>query len=402
MDSTPRHHRNSITADVLRGPFDPGGQPSLERDHPLHLSLFAWNVRCGLSATKAVLADPPRYRDFWEWPSASTILREAERAGFDSQLQYGMWSGYGGAIGWNDASLDFATGAAASAAVTERLGLFTTVHVGYGFHPLLIAKITAATDNVSGGRLGVNIVAAADAHDYRQFGFADRRTPEERYAIADEFTTLLKYLWTSEDPIDFDGDYFQAYGAQINPRPTGRPRPLLMNAATSDRGIDYAARQCDAIFVSPYGEEGYRETADKVRAKAASYDRKVRICAMCYVVVEDTDEKAAETVAWLENEADIEAIGNQFWRMQPVYNPGQGDPNDPYLGMGEEFVRRIAAGMGGHHITGSFETVADKLQRLHSAGVEHVALCFFDPLRGVQQFGERVIPLLRERGLRSG
>jgi hypothetical protein len=50
-------HRKTVDADVLRGPLDPSGQPSLERDHQLHLSLFAWNVRSGLAATKAVLSD---------------------------------------------------------------------------------------------------------------------------------------------------------------------------------------------------------------------------------------------------------------------------------------------------------------------------------------------------------
>lgn len=98
--------------------------------------------------------------------------------------------------------------------------MFTTVHIGDDFHPLLIAKITAATDHVSGGRLGVSIVAA-----YAQFGFGDDRNREaiekgvgrtsvERYAMADEFVTLLKYLWTLKDPVDFEGEYFQVYGAQ--------------------------------------------------------------------------------------------------------------------------------------------------------------------------------------------
>jgi dimethylsulfone monooxygenase len=406
-------HRKSVTAEVLRGPFDPGGQPSLERDHPLHLSLFAWNVRSGLSATKAVLSDPKRHRDFWEWPSARELLQATERAGMDSQLQYGMWSGYGGPSDWNGASLDFATAAAASAAVTERLGLFTTVHVGYDFHPLLIAKITAATDHVSGGRLGVNLVAAFDLSDYAQFGFGKQRaeeavqervgrTPEERYAMADEFTTLLKYLWTSEDPVDFEGEYFQAYGAQVNPKPTSSPRPILMSAASSDLGIQYAAKQCDAIFISAREKTkaGYAEMADRIRSAAAEHGRRVRICAMCYVIMEDTDEKAAETVEWLEDEVDVEALTNQFWRTQSVYHRDHKVSDDPYLGKGEGWFRSHGLGMGGYQLFGSYETVADKLKDLHDAGVEHVALCFWDPHRGVDQVGRNLIPLLRERGLR--
>jgi FMNH2-dependent dimethyl sulfone monooxygenase len=405
-------HRKSVKAEVLRGPFDPGGQPSLEREHPLHLSLFAWNVRSGLSATKASLTDTARYRDQWEWPASRDLLQAAERAGFDSQLQYGMWSGYGGATDWNGASLDFATGAAVSAAVTERLGLFTTVHVGYGFHPLLIAKITAATDHVSGGRLGVNIVAAYDLADYAQFGFGVERereaiergvgrTPAERYGMADEFVTLLKYLWTSKDPVDFEGQYFQAYGAQVNPQPTSRPRPLLMSAATSDLGIDFAARQCDAIFISALQSVGqgreemakaFSPMAEKVRAAAESYGRKVRICAMCFMVMDETDAKAAETVKWLEDEIDIEAVRNQFARVRGV-PAAQVEMND-------EWVRSLALGLSGHQIFGSYETVANELANLYEAGVEQVALCFWDPARSVQAFGEHVIPLLRQRGLR--
>ena len=92
-----------IKADVFRGPFDPGGQPDLTPRNPLELSFFAWNVRGGLSATKAVMSDPARYRDYWHWPTAKRLLAEADRIGFDYQVQYGMWGGYGGASGWNDA-----------------------------------------------------------------------------------------------------------------------------------------------------------------------------------------------------------------------------------------------------------------------------------------------------------
>ena len=97
--------RRGVKAEVFRGPFDPGGQPEAATGQPLELSFFAWNVSGGLSATKAVLSDPARYRDYWHWPTASKLLSEADRIGFDHQVQYGMWSGWGGATGWNDAGL---------------------------------------------------------------------------------------------------------------------------------------------------------------------------------------------------------------------------------------------------------------------------------------------------------
>jgi FMNH2-dependent dimethyl sulfone monooxygenase len=409
-DAKKLQHRKTVKAEVLRGPFDPGGQPSLEQKHPLHLSLFAWNVRSGLVASKAVLTDPKRYRDYWEWPASRDLLQAAERVGFDSQLQYGMWSGYGGATDWNGASLDWATGAAVSAAVTERLGLLTTVHVGFDFHPLLIAKTTAAIDHVSGGRLGVNLVAAVDLVDYAQFGFGKNRDPEaiekgvgrtpaERYAMADEFATLLKYLWTSDDAVDFEGEYFQAYGAHIDPKPASRPRPILMNAAGSELGIDFATRQCDAIFVSPgqAGPKGWEQQAKDIKAAAASHGRKVRICMMCFVVMDETDQKAAETVQWLADEIDTEAVINQFRRLSGSASASSWGLQD----VNAEHLRKFGLGIGGYQVFGSYKTVADELARMHSAGIEQVALFFWDPAHSVEAFGKHVIPLLHERGLRN-
>ncbi|MGH3244332.1 MAG: LLM class flavin-dependent oxidoreductase [Spirillospora sp.] len=408
---------NTVKAEVMRGPFDPGGQPLVKRPDHMHLSLFAWNVRSGLSATKAVLADRPRYRDFWEWPSASKLLREAEAAGFDSQLQYGMWSGYEGASGWNDASLDFASAAAASSAITEDLGIYSTVHVGYDFSPLLIAKITSTTDFISGGRLGVNIVVAQNPVDYRQFGFTSIRPKQERYDMADEFVTLLKHLWTSEHPLDFEGDYFQAYGAQVNPRPAARPRPVLMSAAGSDIGLDFATRHCDALFITSNDSsiEGYGRRADKIRSMAASHGRDVRVCAMCYVVMDETDAKAAETVDWLRAEIDRGALDTWLKRSGHVSNSEskvladetigenrEAPADDPYLGIGEEHYNDLGLGMGAYKLFGSYESVADQLVALYRAGVEQVALCFFDPHRGVQQMRDHVLPLLRKRGLNRG
>src|SRR2546425_1045850 len=45
-DSAGEASEMSITADIFKGPFDPGGQPELEGRNKLLLGLFAWNVSC--------------------------------------------------------------------------------------------------------------------------------------------------------------------------------------------------------------------------------------------------------------------------------------------------------------------------------------------------------------------
>jgi FMNH2-dependent dimethyl sulfone monooxygenase len=414
MSNPPPGRRNGVATDVLRGPFDPGGQPIVRRKNHVHLSLFAWNVSSGLSASKAVLSDVDRHRDVWRWPSAEKLLRATEAAGMDSQLQYGMWSGYGGATGWNDAQLDFATAATASAAVTEKLGIYSTIHVGYGFHPVLLAKMTSSIDHISGGRLGVNIVAGQNPADYAQFGLTGPPSQQERYDIADEMTTALKLLWTAEEPIDFEGTYWQFYGAQVVPRATSRPRPVLITAAGSDIGLDYAARQCDVVFITSKNNslDGFRDRASKIHGMFDSYGRQARIAAMCYVVMDETDAAAMETVDWMRGQIDRGALRNWLARSGHVLNSqtksvdehsiggerAETLDEDPYLGIGQQEYESLGMGMGAYQLFGSYQTVADQLIELYEAGVEQVALCFFDPHKGVQQMRDHVVPLLRERG----
>ena len=86
---------------ITRGPFDPGGQPQVDSPHPLVLGLFAWNLTGGATISKAVQADPARYRDFWHWDTARYLVQFAERIGFEFQVPFGRWLGHGGPTRFN-------------------------------------------------------------------------------------------------------------------------------------------------------------------------------------------------------------------------------------------------------------------------------------------------------------
>lgn len=394
--------KKAMKAEVLRGPFDPGGQPDSRSGQPIELSLFAWNVRSGLTASKAVMSDPERLRDFWEWPRAQHILREAERIGLDSQVQYGMWTGYGGATGWNTAGYDFASAAAACAAITDNLGIFSTVHVGYRFHPLHIAKIGADIDSISGGRWGLNIVAGQNPRDFAQFGFKEPPSSQQRYDLCDEFVTLMKYLWTSDRPVDFEGEYFQAYNAFIDPKPVRKPRPVLMNAGQSGIGFDFACRQADWVFVAPMSgdPEGFAKLTTDAHARAASHGRTVRVAAMCYAVIEETDAEAEAKVRWLEEEVDDEAVREFIRSAAGTSNALDTDADDPYMGVGRDMFMRIGVGMTGYQLIGGYDTVVEKIKLLADVGVEHFVICFLDPLDGLAKMEAGILPRLKALGLR--
>ena len=55
---------------------------------------------------------------------------------------------------------------------------------------------------------------------------------------------------------------------------------------------------------------------------------------------------------------------------------------------------------GNVHVFGTLEQITEQLAGLHAAGCDGVQINFFDFAADLEFFGERVIPLLRDAGLR--
>lgn len=392
------------TVDMLQGPFDPGGQPEMQSPHKMLVGLFAWNVSGGGTISKAVLADPARYRDYWQWPRAKRLLQLAEQVGFDFEVPFGRYLGHGGVTGFNDEQLDVITSAAALSQVTERLLLFSTAHITYGYHPLHFARFGTQIDYMSAGRWGLNVVTGWFAEEYAMFsGALDWLPHDERYAMADEFVTLLKWLWTSDTPIDCQGKYYKSLGGLVKVKPARKPRPILVNAGHSDAGIDFAAKHCEWLFCSGPNLETLKEHARKARERAAHYGRRLRLLTFTYNIIGDTNAEAKERFDWTANEVDQEAADRFIGRLQQqpqmsyartfVQRPVEQLPREEYL--------KIALGLGGWWVVGGPETQAEMMQELHRIGFEGVLVTFFEPQRGVHYFGEKVFPLLKKMGLRT-
>ena len=389
--------------DQLTGPFDPGGQPETRIGEPLELGFFAWNIKGGMTASKAVLSDPPRLQNYWEWPNSMRLVQLAEEVGFDYQVPFGRWLGQGGETDYNGAALDFLASAAATAPITKRLGLFSTAHITYRFHPLHIAKFGATIDHISGGRWGLNIVSGYSEREMAAFGFKQPIGHDEAYDMADEFVCLMKHLWSETERFDFEGRYYQAYGALVAPRPTRNPRPVLMNAALSDKGIDFGVRHCDWVFTEMPTLEAYRERTNHIHNLAARYGRSVRVATMCWVVAAATDHEAKEIYDWIEAEIDHVAVLNFINSLSSTREArlaGKTTGKEPWGGVGKDRYVRIALGIMSPQIVGSYETVAEKLRALHETGLESLLICFFDPQKGLHQMQDDIIPILKKMGLR--
>jgi len=393
--------------EMTRGPFDPGGQPRVESQNPLLLGLFAWNLTGGCTISRAVLADPDRYQNFWHWDVARRLVRIADEMGLEFAVPFGRWLGHGGVTRFNEDQLDFVSAAAALSQVTSRIMLFSTAHVTYGFHPIHFAKIGATIDYISGGRWGLNVVTGWIEDEQALFGqsFPDH---DRRYQMADEFVTLMKWVWSSDQPITFEGEFYRSYGAYVSPKPARKPRPYLVNAGTSPAGIDFAAKHCDWIFCLG-GVQQMRRTADALAEQAAHYGRHVDPMTFAYVVIAETDSAAREIFNSLASQIDEEAADTFI--MRGMAGSQSGTPLPGFMldrsksireQVGEQRYLGSALGLGGHHIIGSPQSVAEQIRLLHQEGGQRgVLLSFFDPVAGLEMMRESVLPILRKMGLRK-
>src|SRR5437879_5799457 len=121
----------------------------------------------------------------------------------------------------------------ALAAQTRRLRLGLLVTSNRFRPPAMLAKIATTVDIVSGGRLDFGIgVGSRSSHplarrecDAHGLPFHDSAHAVESLA---EACTVIRRLWTEEEPFDFHGTHVQLTGAFGNPKPVQRPHPPIL------------------------------------------------------------------------------------------------------------------------------------------------------------------------------
>ncbi|MEU4515894.1 LLM class flavin-dependent oxidoreductase [Nonomuraea wenchangensis] len=139
---------------------------------------------------------------------------------------------------------------AALAAQTRRLRLGLMVTSNRFRPPALLAKIATTVDVVSGGRLdfGIGVGSRPDhpvaRREYEAHGLPFHDTAHAVAGLA-ESCTVIRRLWTEDEPFDFDGAHHQLKGAFGNPKPVQRPHPPILIGGRSSATLRVAAAHAD-------------------------------------------------------------------------------------------------------------------------------------------------------------
>jgi alkanesulfonate monooxygenase SsuD/methylene tetrahydromethanopterin reductase-like flavin-dependent oxidoreductase (luciferase family) len=207
-----------------------------------------------------------------------------------------------------ESSLDPMAWASALLAVTKRMTIFGTVHTAM-HHPVAVAKACATADHIGTGRFALNIVCGWNRPEYDMFGLQFLPDHVDKYEHGQEWWDIVERLWMTGEPFDYRGKYFQLTNVSGWPKPFGGTRPIVVNAAVSDQGRDFAARNCDFWFTVFPEIENAPAMIEDIRRRGRKYGRDVRVIAVTSVVCRPTMREALEFDEYYSNEhADWECV----------------------------------------------------------------------------------------------
>jgi FMN-dependent oxidoreductase (nitrilotriacetate monooxygenase family) len=246
---------------------------------------------------------------------------------FDDRLA--MPGIYGGSVadsvrlGARPVKLDLSVVLGLVAGATSRIGLGATYSTTY-YAPFHVARTFATLDHLTGGRAAWNVVTSVNDAEAQNFGVEQHLGHDARYDRADEFMEATIGLWDSweddalvldrstpvfADPdkvheLKYKGEWFKVRGPLTVPRsPQGRP--VLLQAGSSGRGRDFAARWAELIFTGDpdidIARSHYRDQRERLAAIGRDPDT-VKMLPMAYTVVGESEQHAEEREQLFLNE----------------------------------------------------------------------------------------------------
>ena len=112
-------------------------------------------------------------------------------------------------------------------------------------HPVHTARIASAVDDLSNGRLILGLGAGWNEREHHLFGF-DLLEPDARFERFNEGMEVVTRLLRSDEPVTFEGQFYQLRGATLLPRPQRRGGPkILVGGNGAKRTLSYVARYAD-------------------------------------------------------------------------------------------------------------------------------------------------------------
>lgn len=285
------------------------------------------------------------------------------------------------------------TMATALAAVTRRIRFLIAIRPGF-IAAGLLAKMIATLDQISGGRVDINIVPGGIQGDFERLGVDMDHAG--RYEQAEELLRACRALWTGA-VTDLQGKYITLRGAQCSPAPLGTPR--FYQGGASPRAESMAARLAEVYLMWIEPPDVVAARIARVRAEASALGRQVTFGLRTHLVVRDEAEAAWEAADSLIAHADPRVVQQRQAVMVGTPMVGQ-----------QAQARRVEQHRVGAHlwnglstvrvncgtaIVGTPQQVVDELLTYWRLGIDEFILSGFPHVEECVRVSDAVLPRLR-------
>lgn len=353
-------------------------------DQKLKLGVFAMNCSNGMIVSEA----PTTFRMTWE--HTREIVTRADRMGFEVALPVGRWAGFGGKTNFSNASFETYTWAAGLSEATENIMVCATSHVST-VHPVMAAKQAVTIDHISNGRCGLNMVMGWFRSEMEMFG-GRMLDHDERYRYGAEWVSIVKRIWTQDEPFDFAGKYFDLRGVRGFPKPIQKPHPVIINAGNSAPALELSAREVDVCFVAVDRTESITRNLAVKEKGLKEHGREISLFGSTLVVCRETEKEAREVYQSIIDLGDWEAARN-------IMN-SLGIETKHFNDRLPKTFERFVAGWGINPLIGTPVQVTEQLANYSRLGLDGLVLFFLDYNEELKFFEREVMPMLKQAGLR--
>ena len=288
--------------------------------------------------------------------------------------------------------------AAFAVAKTKRIKALIAARPGY-VSPVQLAKMGATFDQLSGGRLAINLIAGQSEAETTAEGITLPK--EDRYALMDEDVSIMKALWSTQGSVTHHGRFHTLTNAKITPQPVRMPRFYL--GGGSHDAWELSAKHSDIHLFWGDTPQRIAENMATIRAMAARHNRPnpiafgMRLQILCRETEAQAWDAAHELVRDV-TEAQTRYIRTHYatsvanQRVQQLAIE-HGDLIAPHLWTG---ISRVRAGAG-IVVVGNPTQCAETLQEFIDLGCQSFCLSGYLHDEEATRFANWVRPLLAER-----
>ena len=297
------------------------------------------------------------------WPRWQRIARMVEDAGFAGLFRSDHYTGPNPP---DMDSLELWVSLTWLACNTQRIAFGPAVSPVSFRHPTMTARMAAAVDDLSGGRLVLGLGAGWQEREHHNYGW-DLLDVPKRFTRFEEGLKIISTLLNSDEPASFDGRYYQLNEAILLPRPqrAGGP-PIMIGGKGPKLTLPLVARyanEWNAVFIAATQIADLNHRLDELIAKNGRKPSEVRRSLMTGCVF---GRDAAEVQSNFTKVGSL-AAGNLLddWHEHRVI---VGEPN----------------------------AIVEQLGRLEQIGIYRVMLQWLDldDLDGLEAFAALVLPQL--------